>query len=73
LLFETLNPEDLLSRPAATLSSIWNGGEGRGEEALWFMGRECLFEAVVTMKSASKSGVHFAKAGKWLPALGTMN
>ena len=37
-----LNPRTtgcLLSRPAATLSSIRNGGEGRGEEALRFMGR----------------------------------
>jgi hypothetical protein len=37
--FEPQNPEHLLSRPAATLSSIRNGGEGRGEEALRFMGR----------------------------------
>jgi xanthine/CO dehydrogenase XdhC/CoxF family maturation factor len=32
-------PERLLSRPSATLSSIRNGGEGRGEEALGFMER----------------------------------
>ena len=37
-----LNPrttERLLSRPAATLSSIRNGGEGQGEEVLQFIGR----------------------------------
>src|SRR6185436_8380139 len=33
----TLNPKRLLSRPAGTLSSIRNGGEGWGEEALQFM------------------------------------
>jgi len=38
LRFERLNPEVLLSRPSATLFSIGNGGEGRGEEELWFMG-----------------------------------
>ena len=32
------NPEHLLSPPSATLSSIRNGGEGRREEALGFMG-----------------------------------
>ena len=37
--FEPLNrSERLLSRPPGTLSSIPNGGEGRGEEALRFMG-----------------------------------
>ena len=37
--FELLNPKRLLSRPAATHSSIPNGGVGRGEEVLRFMGR----------------------------------
>jgi hypothetical protein len=37
--FEPQNLEHLLSRPAATLSSIRNGGEGRGKEALGFMER----------------------------------
>jgi len=32
--FPPHEPERLLSRPAATLSSIPNGGEGQGEEAL---------------------------------------
>jgi len=41
--FEPLNlAKSLLSRPSATLSSIGNGGEGRGEEALWFMGRAAI-------------------------------
>ena len=31
----------LLSRPAATLSSIRNGGEGRGEEEFWFVTGNC--------------------------------
>ena len=38
--FEPPNLGPLLSRPAATLSSIPNGGEGRGEEALRFMERK---------------------------------
>ncbi|MBE0544539.1 MAG: beta-lactamase family protein [Verrucomicrobia bacterium] len=42
--FEPPNSEHLLSRPSATLSSIPNGGEGRGEEALGFMGRGVPFE-----------------------------
>jgi hypothetical protein len=34
-----MNQTRLLSRPAATLSSIPNGAEGRGEEVFRFMGR----------------------------------
>jgi len=34
-----LNWQRLLSRPSGTLSSIPNGGEGRGEEAPGFRGR----------------------------------
>ena len=40
---ETRAASFLLSRPAATLSSIRNGGEGRGEEALG--GRDSLGKA----------------------------
>jgi UDP-N-acetylglucosamine diphosphorylase / glucose-1-phosphate thymidylyltransferase / UDP-N-acetylgalactosamine diphosphorylase / glucosamine-1-phosphate N-acetyltransferase / galactosamine-1-phosphate N-acetyltransferase len=54
------NQTRLLSRPAATLSSIPNGGEGRGEEVLRFMGSE--FGGVVTVtgsEDVTKGGLFF--------------
>ncbi len=41
----------LLSRLLATLSPIRNGGEGRGEEALWFM--DLRHELMVALDSLS--------------------
>ena len=57
-LIRALNPrttERLLSRPAANLSSIRNGGEGRGEEALGFMERKIIPPVVAALVSARPS------------------